>query len=159
METGANARRWSEPDTVGVMVKTQEGRRRSLKIVLSCLAAAAAASCSTPSAQTASTTQTASTGQKQCFHNSDVRTFSDAGPNKVLVSIGRRDVWELTVAPGCPRIDFTSRLAIVARGSSYICTGSDVDLVVPSASGRGSQRCRVREERKYTPEEAAAVRS
>lgn len=129
---------------------------RNFPIVLSCLAMAATASCSTPD-----TTQTAavSTGQKQCFHTSDVRTFSDAGSNKVLVSIGRRDVWELTVAPGCPRIDFTSRLAIVPRGTSFVCTGSDVDLIVPNASGRGTQSCLVREVRKYTPEEAAAVRS
>lgn len=133
---------------------------RTLKIVLTTVAAAVLASCSTSSADNASPAQTASTsGAKQCFHQSDVRSFSDAGADKVLVSIGRSDVWELTVAPGCPRIDFTHRLGISARGASYICTGSDVDLLVPNASGRGSQRCLVREVRKYTPEEAAKVRS
>lgn len=130
---------------------------RNIQIALSCLAIVGTTACSTP--DTTQTASTAGSGQKQCFHTSDVRTFSDAGGSKVLVSIGRRDVWELTVAPGCPRIDFTSRLAVVARGSSYICSGSDVDILVPNASGRGTQSCRVQEVRKYTPEEAAAVRS
>jgi hypothetical protein len=93
---------------------------------------------------------------RQCFWASEVTGFSDAGRDRALVSIGARSTWELTLSPGCPGVDWAMRIGIVSRGSERICSGADAELLVPTASGRGAQRCLVRQVRKLSPEEAAA---
>ncbi|TFI57644.1 hypothetical protein E2493_14060 [Sphingomonas parva] len=98
------------------------------------------------------------TGARQCFWASEVTSFSDAGPDRALVSIGRRETWALDLAPGCPEVDYAMRIGIVSRGSERICSGANAELVVPTASGRGAQRCLVRAVRRLSPEEAAAAR-
>ncbi len=94
----------------------------------------------------------------QCFWNSQVTGFSDAGPNRAIVNIGSRDSWELEMSPGCPDVDYAQRIGIVSRGGSRICSGANVELVVPDASGSSSRRCLVRNIRKLSANEAAAVR-
>lgn len=99
-----------------------------------------------------------SAGAQQCFWNSQVTGFSDAGPDRAIVNIGSRESWELELSPGCPDVDYAQRIGIVSRGGSRICTGANVELVVPDASGSGSRHCLVRNIRKLSDEEAAAVR-
>jgi hypothetical protein len=99
------------------------------------------------------------TGQSaQCFFASSVTGFSEAGPDRTIVNIGSKESWELTLSGGCPDVDYAMRIGIVSRGSQRICTGRPAELVVPSASGSSGQRCLVRNIRKLSPEEAAAVR-
>ena len=93
-----------------------------------------------------------------CFWASQVRGFSDAGRDRALVRVGARDMWELTVAPGCPDINWAMRIGIRARGAERICPGRPAELLVPNASGSGVQRCLVTNVRKLSPEEAAAAR-
>lgn len=95
---------------------------------------------------------------RQCFWNSQVTGFSDAGPDRAIVNIGARESWELELSPGCPDVDYAQRIAIVPRGGSRICSGATVELVVPDASGSSARRCLVRSVRKLSDEEAAAVR-
>lgn len=98
-------------------------------------------------------------GAPQCFWASSVSGFSDAGPDRALVRIGQQEMWELTLSPGCPDVDWAMRIGIVSRGGSQrICTDRPAELVVPSASGSSSQRCLVRNIRKLSPAEAAAAR-
>ena len=101
---------------------------------------------------------TAHRNARECFWASSVTSFSDAVPNRALVSVGRRDTWELELSPGCPDVDYAMRLGIVSRGSDRICSGIDAELLVPPVSGRGLQRCLVRNVRKLSPEETAAAR-
>jgi hypothetical protein len=101
----------------------------------------------------------ASDGPKQCFRSSQVSGFSDAGPDLALVNLGGRETWELALSPGCPDVDFAMRLGIRARGGSdRICSGTDAELLIPPASGRGLQRCLVRSVRRLSPEEMAVAR-
>ncbi|VXC85305.1 DUF6491 family protein [Sphingomonas sp. AX6] len=97
-------------------------------------------------------------GAQQCFWNSQVTGFSDAGADRAIVNIGSRESWELELSPGCPDVDYAQRIGIVSRGGSRICTGANVELVVPDASGSNTRRCLVRGVRQLSPEEAAAVR-
>jgi len=97
-------------------------------------------------------------GAQQCFWNSQVTGFSDAGPDRAIVNIGSRESWELELSPGCPDVDYAQRIALVARGGSRICSGSNVELVVPDTSRTSARRCLVRSVRKLSAEEAAAVR-
>jgi hypothetical protein len=93
---------------------------------------------------------------RQCFWASGITGFSDAGPDRALVSIGNRATWALTLSPGCPDVDWAMRIGIVSRGSERICSGQPAELLIPTASGRGAQRCLVREVRKLSPGEAAS---
>ena len=111
-------------------------------------AVAALAGCVDPPG-TAAGTQEA----RACFRASEVTSFSDAGPDRALVRIGRRETWELTLSPGCPEVDWAMRIGIRSRGGERICTGANAELLVPDASETGMQRCLVRGVRKLEPEE------
>lgn len=96
---------------------------------------------------------------RQCFWSSEVSGFSDAGPDLALVNLGGKESWELALSPGCPNVDYAMRLGIRSRnGSGRICSGTDAELLVPPASGRGLQRCLIRSVRKLSPEEMAVAR-
>ena len=95
---------------------------------------------------------------QQCFYASSVTGFSEAGPDKTIVSIGSKESWELTLSGGCPDVDYAMKIGIVSRGSQRICTGRPAEIIVPSASGSSSQRCLVRNIRKISPAETAAAR-
>ena len=80
---------------------------------------------------------------RSCFRASEVTSFSDAGPDRALVKIGRRETWELTLAPGCPDVNWAMRIGIRSRGGERICSGVNAELLVPNASETGTQRCLV----------------
>lgn len=94
----------------------------------------------------------------QCFWGSQVTGFSDAGPDRAILNIGRQASWELTLAAGCPHVDWALNIGIRARGGDRICTGRPAELLIPDASGRDYRRCLVRSVRKLSPAEAAAAR-
>lgn len=119
-------------------------------------AALLAGACTSPSADDFESTDRRSLSE--CFWASGVTSFSDAGPNRALVNVGRQDTWHLELSPGCPNVDYAMRLGIASRGSERICSGVDAELLVPTASGSGFQRCLVRDVRKLSPQEAAAAR-
>lgn len=125
-------------------------------LALSALAAAGLAACA---ASGADAPQSSASASDQCFYNSDVRSFSDAGQNVVLVAVRANEAWELTLQNGCPSVSAASKIAIRSRGATRICAGQDAEITVPNVSGSGSQRCLVRSVRKLTPQEAAAVRN
>lgn len=89
---------------------------------------------------------------RECFWASQVSGFSSTGRDRALVRIGTRERWELTLAPGCPDIDWAMQIGIRARGGSRICSGRNAELLVPNASGSGMQRCLVRDIRQLPPE-------
>ena len=123
------------------------------RISLLLAAVAATGAFSAPAATTA-----APQNGRACFWASQVTGFSDAGPDRALVSIGRRETWELVLSPGCPDVDWAMRIGIRAHGGERICTGRPAQLFVPNASESGFQRCLVREVRRLSPKEAAAAR-
>ena len=100
----------------------------------------------------------ATQADRECFWGSQVTGFSDAGPDRAILNIGQRESWELTLASGCPDVDWAMKIGIRARGGDRICLGRPAELLVPNASGSGMRRCLVQNVRKLSPEEAAAVR-
>ncbi|MHA6723636.1 DUF6491 family protein [Sphingomonas sp. RS2018] len=91
-----------------------------------------------------------------CFWPSQVSGFSDGGRDRALVRIGSQAVWELTVGPGCPNIDYALQIGIRARGGQRICAGRPAELIVPFP-GSGSRSCLVRNIRRLSDAEAAPV--
>lgn len=128
---------------------------RLIKILAPSLAVVALTACAAPGDNSPMASMS---GSEQCFYSSDVRSFTDAGKNVVLVAIGARDAWELTLQSGCPNVGTANSVGIVSRGRTRICQGADAEIIVPNVSGSGAQRCLVRTVRKLTPEEAATAR-
>lgn len=88
----------------------------------------------------------------QCFWASDVTSFGDAGPKRVIANIYNQEKWELTLASGCSNANWAKRIGIVSRGSEQICIGRPAELLIPSP-GRGVQRCLVSSVRKVSQPE------
>lgn len=104
--------------------------------------------------------ETPSTGaappaQRQCFWSHDVHNFAYAPPDRVNLRVGVRDVYELTLFGECSDIDHANVLRFDTHGFSSVCSGLDIDLIVPTTLG--PRRCQVRSLRKLTPEEVAAL--
>jgi hypothetical protein len=104
------------------------------------------------------TTIAISGAERECFWGSQVTGFSDVGPDRAILNIGQRESWELTLAPGCPDVNWALNIGVRSRGGERICPGRPADLFVPNASGSGFRRCLVQNVRKLSPEEAAAAR-
>lgn len=93
---------------------------------------------------------------RQCFYTRNVTSFAAPDEKTLYVRVNVRDVYRFDMFGTCPDIDWNQRLALVSRGSSWICTGMDAE-VITQRTGLGPQRCPVSNVRKLTPEEVAAL--
>ncbi len=96
---------------------------------------------------------------RDCFNSDSVSGFSAPDDKKIYVTVGASKVYELEVLGSCPNLDWTQSIGLKSRGSSFICTGMDVDLIVPQDGMGQPLRCAVRTIRRLTPDEVAAQRS
>lgn len=94
--------------------------------------------------------------RQQCFYTKNVESFAAPDDQTLYVRVTGRDVYRFDMFGHCPDIDWNQRLALVSRGSSWICSGMDAE-VITHATGLGPQRCPVAHMRKLTPEEVAAL--
>ena len=90
-----------------------------------------------------------------CFYSRNIDGFSPVDRETVNIRVGVRDVYQLKLLGSSPDIDWTNRIAVVAHGSSFICSGLDATVVVPS--DLGPQRYPVSSIRKLDPAEIAAL--
>jgi|SRR5579872_1796036 len=86
-------------------------------------------------------------GARQCFWASDVTSFGDAGPKRVIANVYNQEKWELSLASGCSNANWAMKIGIVSRGSQEICVGEPAELLMPMPGG-GTQRCLVSNVRK-----------
>lgn len=93
---------------------------------------------------------------RQCFWASEVTSFGDAGPKRVIANIYNQEKWELTLASGCSNANWAMRIGIVSRGSEEICTDAPAELLVPLPGG-GSQSCLVSSVRKVWPADSGTL--
>lgn len=119
------------------------------------VAALALAGACTPygSAPAAAAPETAEpTSGRQCFYLSQVSGYTHVrgSPDRIHVSTGPRDTWEFEVFGPCPHLRDAEAMGFDQAGGGSICSGIDVDLVVPTPIG--PQRCPVRMIRKLPAE-------
>lgn len=96
---------------------------------------------------------------RQCFWVSNVNGFNAVDENHVYLNAGVRDVYELKMFGPCNNVDWTQTIGIKPwGGSNSVCTGMDVDLIVPQ-TGMGPMTCHVQAVRKLTPDEVTALRA
>lgn len=91
---------------------------------------------------------------RQCFWNHQVNSFASADNRIVNVRVGVRDVYQMEMFGPCHDVDWSQKIALVSRSGS-ICTGFDAEIVAESPLG--PQRCQVKNIRKLTPAEIAAL--
>jgi hypothetical protein len=93
-----------------------------------------------------------------CFWTSRIENFAAVDEQNLYLRVGIRDVYRAKLFSNCFDIAWVHHLALISRGSSLICEGSnlDVDVIVRDV-GAGRQRCAVTNIRKLTPDEVAAL--
>ena len=95
-------------------------------------------------------------GKNECFWTRNVTSFAAPDNQTLYVRVNSRDVFRFDMFGPCPDMDWNQSLALVSRSGDNICNGMDAE-VVSHATGVGPQRCAVRNMRKLTPEEVAAL--
>jgi hypothetical protein len=144
------------------MVRSAQGKAKEATMIrsaiLSVTAAAVLAGCTT------TTPDPERENGRQCFFSSSVSGFrnaprSESGSERIYVDVGVRDTYLFEVFGTCRDLDFSNQIALVSRGgSSTICRGIDVDLLVPRPGFGSPDRCPVQMIHKLTAEERAARR-
>ncbi|MDB5476850.1 MAG: hypothetical protein JWP49_2361 [Phenylobacterium sp.] len=94
--------------------------------------------------------------RNQCFYTKMVSGFAAPNEKTLYVRVGVKDVYRFDMFGRCPDIDWNQSLALVSRGSSWICNGMDAEVITHSP-GIGRQNCPVSSMHKLTPEEIAAL--
>ncbi len=102
--------------------------------------------------------QAAPAERQACFRPGDVFSFTDVDRTTVNLKVRVNQYYQLKIWPSCPHIDWSLAIGIRHRGSDWICTGADAELVVPN-QGIGPEYCPVTSIRRMTPEEVAALPS
>jgi hypothetical protein len=93
---------------------------------------------------------------RQCFFLSQVSGYSHAGRNQIYVSTGPRDTYLFETLGPCPDLDYGEAIGFDPAGAGTICSGIDVDLIVPTTIG--PRRCPVSMIRKLAPDEKRSRR-
>jgi hypothetical protein len=96
---------------------------------------------------------------RECFFASELSNWTATGGDVVHLRVGVRDVYELKLVSSCPDLPYAEHIGVETRGgSSHICTGLDLNLIVPrSATHSIPMRCMGVNLRKLTPDEAKAL--
>jgi hypothetical protein len=94
--------------------------------------------------------------ERSCFRAQEINGFNVVDKQTVDVSISPKTVYRLTLFAPSPDINWTQRIGVESRGSSWICSGMDATIIVPGDIGIG--RYPVTDVRKLTPDEILASR-
>jgi hypothetical protein len=95
---------------------------------------------------------------RDCFNVDSVSGFQAPDEGGIYVTVGASRTYQLDVLGHCPNIDWTQRVGLRTRGSNFVCTGMDVDLIVPQDGMGPPLRCAVKAVRRLTDAEAAALK-
>lgn len=93
----------------------------------------------------------------ECFWSRSINGFSPVDDQTVDIHVGVKDVYQMKLFAPSPDIKWTEHIALKSHGSSWICSGLDATVIVPSPIG--PQRYPVTSIRKLTPTEVAALSS
>ena len=121
------------------------------------IALALALGCAAASPATSDPAPRVAKPRPACFWARDVNGFAAVDDRTVNLRIGVHDVYQLKLFGNCPDIDWSMRIGIRSRGSSWVCEGNGLDLELISPSPIGPQRCPVTAVRRLTTDEVTAI--
>ena len=91
---------------------------------------------------------------RECFQLAAVSGYTHARNNRVYVSVGPSETYLFQTMGPCPDLDWAENIGLDPATAGPICTGIDIDLIVPSSIG--PRRCPVSMIRKLAPGEKPA---
>jgi hypothetical protein len=94
---------------------------------------------------------------KSCFYSRNISSWAPAGRDTVNLRVHINDVYQLKLLGDCPNLDWVNSIGLEHRGSSWICTGLDAEIIAPQPGGIAPIRCPVTSIRKLSKEEASAL--
>jgi hypothetical protein len=124
---------------------------RTVSIAL--VPAAALLGCTQQPQQAGSASANAAPARQRCFHAAQASNFIAHGDSTVDVQVGARRYYRLELFGVCPHLDWSNRVALVSRGTSWICEGLDAEVIV-NDPGLGPQRCMAKSVRPLSDAEA-----
>ena len=92
----------------------------------------------------------------ECFDKDFVTGFSSPNEDTVYVRVSSKEIWRLDLFTSCPDVDWRQSVGIKTHGTSFVCSGLDIELIVPN-HGMGPNRCMVRSIHKMTQAEIDAL--
>lgn len=95
-------------------------------------------------------------GPRACFFKSQLNGWKEVGDRQLNVRVSVNDVYTIALDSPCWNLKWAQALAVQSRGSSNICTGDTVDVIVPDRT-TGPDRCWGRVTRRLTPDEVKAL--
>ena len=96
-------------------------------------------------------------GAKQCFYSRNISSWAPADRSTVNLRVSVSDVYQLKLLGDCPNLDWVEGIGLEHRGSPWICSGLDAELIVPQPGGGSPLHCAVSSIRKLSKEEARAL--
>ena len=94
--------------------------------------------------------------KQQCFYARNISNFTANDNRVVYLRVGVRDIYRLDLMTACPELGFRQTIEVSrANGSSNICSG--VDLTIGFRQSGARRVCPVREMRRLSPDEVAAL--
>ena len=99
--------------------------------------------------------RTASAEGRSCFRSADVTSWAAGDRTTVNLQVGIRDYYQIKLLAPCGDIDFSQRIGLRSRGSDFICSGLDVEVIAPN--NIGVQSCPAVSLRRLTAEEVSAL--
>ena len=102
--------------------------------------------------------QAAAAAGRPCFHANQVNGFREVDRDTIDLTVGPNEVYRAEFIGVCPDMDQAFTVGVRTRGgSSWICEGPDVEIVVPQ-SPIGPQVCAAQSLRRLTQAEIEAGR-
>ena len=92
-----------------------------------------------------------------CFYSRDISSWAPVDRSTVNIRVSVNDVYQLKLLGDCPNIDWVNDIELQRRGSPWICSGLDAELLVRQPGGGIPLRCPVSTIRKLSKEEASAL--
>ena len=114
---------------------------------------ACSAACADSGAQT--DLASASNPGRSCFRSADVTSWAAGDRTTVTLQVGIREFYQIKLLAPCGDIDFSQRIGLRSRGTDFICTGLDVEVIAPTPTGL--ERCQASSLRRLTTDEVSAL--
>ncbi|PXA71378.1 hypothetical protein DMC25_26590 [Caulobacter sp. D4A] len=93
---------------------------------------------------------TKSSGREGCFFADNIRGYQVVDDKTLNVEISRKEVYELKLFYSSFDLDTALRIGIKSRGSSWICSPLDAEVIVPETIRHSYP---IQSIRRLTPEE------
>ncbi len=92
---------------------------------------------------------------RSCFRGADVTSWSDVDQTTINLRVGVRDYYQVKLLGPCGDIDWDLKIALRSRGSDFICSGLDAEIV--ASSPLGPITCPASSIRRLTADEIKAM--